>query len=53
MKRLSWSQIYKIYKHGGSLKGIPNKDILNALRKNGLQIVSVYNSENKECIYNF
>lgn len=53
MKSLSHETIYKIYKHGGSLKGISNDNIFNALRKHKLQVVLVYDLENKEHIYNF
>ena len=53
MKKLSYSQIYKLYKQCGSLKGIPNKDIFNALKKHGLQVVLVYDKFNFERIYNF
>jgi len=50
---LTYSQIYKLYKHGGSLKWIPHEDIFNALKKHKLQVVSVYDSSGKERIYNF
>lgn len=53
MKSLSFNQIYKIYKHGGSLKEIPIDCIFNALWKHKLQVVTVYDVKNKERIYNF
>lgn len=53
MKKINWDDIYKLYKRGGSLKGIPNEDIFNALKTNELQVVLVYDSEGKERIYNF
>ena len=53
MKKLSYEQIYKLYKHGGSLKGIRNDDIFNALKKNKLQVILVYDINGFERIYNF
>lgn len=53
MKPFSYEEIYKIYKHGGSLKGISNGDIFNTLKRHNLQVVLVYDSENKKHIYNF
>lgn len=53
MKSLSYRQIYKIYKQGGSLKGISNADIFNALKLNKLQVVIIYDLKDVEHIYNF
>jgi len=45
--------IYKTYKHGGSLKGISPKRIFNALKNNELQVILVKDFGNKERVYNY
>jgi hypothetical protein len=53
MKALSYEKIYKMYKHGASLKDIPKEDLFNALKKNKIQAVLVYDKNNNECVYVF
>ena len=53
MKKLTYDEIYKLYKHGGSLKGLANDEIFNALKENELQVVLVIDNCGFERIYNF
>ena len=50
---MKYEEIYKCYKHGGDLSHITNEDLFNALKINQLQVVLVYDEDNKEHIYNF
>jgi hypothetical protein len=53
MKKLTYEQIYKLYKRGGSLKDLRNDDIFNSLKNNKLQVVLVNDINGFERIYNF
>ena len=48
-------EIYKIYKHGGSLegRGFTAKRIYRALKDNLLQVVLVKDEDDKEVVFNY
>ena len=52
MKLLN-EDIYKTYKHGGSLKDLSPSRVYKALKENGLQVVMVMNEDFEKMVYNY